>query len=98
MRDPNRQLESFLNLGRGLGVEVTAENRSILVSVASELDHFELYAALHDEFSKDLSVSTFCEDFGDLRSSDYFSDRAVGHVASHFHCMHALSFVSCLPW
>jgi hypothetical protein len=100
--DREHEFGTFLSLGRGIGVRVSESNRLFLLSLARELESFELYFAIQDHLTDNHSISAFCADFRSSGSFDLVSDRAVDFLASHFfeipsfHCCYA-HFITRLP-
>jgi hypothetical protein len=72
--DAGDDFGDFVSLGRGAGVSLTSANRSFMISVAAELENYELYWLIRDDFEKDQTVSSFCREFEDLKLFEYGSD------------------------
>jgi hypothetical protein len=82
--DAGGYFQSFVSLGLGACVLLTSVNRSFFISIAAELENYELYWLIRDDFEADQTVSRFCREFEELKFLGSASDRAISFIASHF--------------
>jgi hypothetical protein len=94
--DPRCEFETFLLLGRGDRVSIAAERRSFFISIAAELENFELYWHLQEPFFDSLTLSSFCEEIGRSLFLEFAPEKVISFLASHF-CETDRSFLSRLP-
>jgi hypothetical protein len=80
--DSAGQFGDLISLGRGCDISLTSGNRSFLISIAAELENFELYWSIQREF--DTNISSFCSEFETLTGFDFAPDWMISFVASHF--------------
>jgi hypothetical protein len=84
-RDENRLFESFLLLGRGHELSVSASTATFFGSVCEELGNVELLSMIWDDFGGSLDVRSCISRLRLLRSLDGTRKREVDYLASHFH-------------
>jgi hypothetical protein len=94
--DRQGQFPDFLSLGRGDAISLTSSNRSFILSVAAELENFDIYWLVRADFPDEMNCSSFCSDFADLHGFDCPADRVISFIASHF-CEIDESFLIRLP-
>jgi hypothetical protein len=94
--DAQGQFNDFLSLGRGCAVSLTSANRPFFLSVAVELENFELYWQIQGDFSDSVTFQSFCSTVENLNWIDFASPQVISFIASHFFEMDR-SFLSRLP-
>jgi hypothetical protein len=57
--DTHGDFSDFISLGRGSAVSLTSANRPFLLSVCGELENYELYWLMQEDFGDDLNASDF---------------------------------------
>jgi hypothetical protein len=84
VQDVNNEFESILSLGFGSSLSVARENRLFLLSIARELNNWELYFSVHELSEENFIISEFCQQFDDWKQIECLSERAAAFLASHF--------------
>jgi hypothetical protein len=84
--DVHSQFGDFLSLGRGCSVLMTDSNSEFFISIAGELENFELYWELSGDLGSDVPVASFCDRFQDSAffESPLISEEVISFIASHF--------------
>jgi hypothetical protein len=95
-KDLHDQFNDFISLGDGCEILLTSTNRSFFVSVAAELENYEIYWLIDEYFDDEMKVSTFCSTFDELIGFDFAPDRVIFFIASHFNEIDK-SFLTRLP-
>jgi hypothetical protein len=95
--NPGGDFGDFVSLGRGPGVSLTSVNRSFFISIAAELENYELYWLIRDDFEEDLPFSSFCGEFEKSTLFESASDRVISFIASHFIEIDQLFLIRHLP-
>jgi hypothetical protein len=82
VEDVNNDFQTILSLGFGSSLSVTSENRLFLLSIARELNNWELSFSFHDLSEDNLIISEFCQQFDDWKQIEFLSERAAAFLAS----------------
>jgi hypothetical protein len=83
--DPARWFDSFLSLGHGSSVLVTAERMPFLKSVSVELEKLELYETVFRLFDKELNESNVLDRLKHLEGLGCSCESEIELVASRFY-------------
>jgi hypothetical protein len=78
--DPHGYFDDFVSVGRGAPLSLTPANREFLLAIAAELENFELYWLIREEFERDkLDYLKICE----FDAIDAAPERVITSIASH---------------
>jgi hypothetical protein len=91
--DSRCEFSDFLSLGRGRSISLTSSNRGFLLSVAAELENFEIYWQIEEELVDSVSFYSGIEE---LKSFESAPVRVISFIASHLSDVDR-SFVVGLP-